>query len=272
MKLNELKVNNVHKNIMDRLDYFVECNKIPNILLYGEHGSGKTTIMDKCIYNIYKDVVDKENYILRVNCAFGKGIQYIRDNVKFFAKTNINNRTNDRIVYKSIVFYNAERLTIDAQSALRRCIEVFNTTTRFFMVVNNISHILHPILSRFSTIYVSYPKINNKLISYYEIINKDELEIEIWKKKRQKIKYILNKNIDEKDVMNMSRDIYKRGISGIDIIEYIRRYEKEDMNKYIFLCNMDKVRQYVRHEYTIIYFILEEYRNAFLQRDRNIGM
>lgn len=276
MKIEELQVNTLHKHIIDRLDYFVECNKIPNILLYGEHGCGKTSIMERCIYNIYKDVVDKDNYILRVNCAFGKGIQYIRDNIKFFAKTNINNKTNDKIVYKSIIFYNAERLTIDAQSALRRCIEVFNNTTRFFMVVNNISHILHPILSRFCTIYVSNPHIHNRLMTYYECnnINNIDIDNEILKKKRQKIKYIIKKkieNIDDTEIIKMSRDIYKKGISGIDIIEYIRKYERNDMNKYIFLCSMDKIRQYIRHEYTIIYLIIEEYRNAFLLRDRNIG-
>ena len=65
-----------------------------------------------------------------VNCAHGKGIKFIREELKFFAKTNINLKEGE--IFKSIVLLNADKLTIDAQSALRRCIELFNHTTRFF--------------------------------------------------------------------------------------------------------------------------------------------
>ena len=87
-----------------------------------------------------------------VNCAHGKGIKFIRDELKQFAKTNI--QFDDNNLFKSIVMYNADELTIDAQSALRRCIELFSHTTRFFIVVENKHKLLKPILSRFCEIYV----------------------------------------------------------------------------------------------------------------------
>ena len=70
-----------------------------------------------------------------VNCAHGKGIKFIRDDLKFFAKTNI--QGNKGILFKTIVLFNADSLTIDAQSAMRRCIESFSYNTRFFIVVEN---------------------------------------------------------------------------------------------------------------------------------------
>jgi DNA polymerase III delta prime subunit len=87
-----------------------------------------------------------------VNCAHGKGIKFIREELKHFSKTNV--QCNDNNLFKSIVLYNADELTIDAQSALRRCIELFSNNTRFFIVVENKYKLLKPILSRFCEIYV----------------------------------------------------------------------------------------------------------------------
>ena len=101
-----------------------------------------------------------------VDCAHGKGIRFIRNELKFFAKTNIQNKKGG--VFKSIILFNADQLTIDAQSALRRCIELFSHTTRFFIVITNKNGILIPILSRFCSIYVSLPIIDGKRLNLYE--------------------------------------------------------------------------------------------------------
>jgi hypothetical protein len=90
--------------------------------------------------------------VMFVNCAHGKGIKFIRDELKYFAKANM--QCNDNNMFKSIVLMNADELTIDAQSALRRCIELFSHNTRFFIIVENKYKLLNPILSRFCEIYV----------------------------------------------------------------------------------------------------------------------
>ena len=61
-------------------------------------------------------------------------------NLKFFAKTNIHLHQGN--IFKSIVLFNADKLTTDAQSALRRCIEQFSHTTRFFIVIENQNKLL----------------------------------------------------------------------------------------------------------------------------------
>ena len=86
--------------------------------------------------------------------------------MKFFAKTNIQN--NDGKLFKSIILFNADKLTTDAQSALRRCIEQFSHTTRFFIIVENQNKLLRPILSRFCNIHIPLPTINDKLISLHK--------------------------------------------------------------------------------------------------------
>ena len=89
-----------------------------------------------------------------------KGFVFIRDQLKFFAKTNIQNKKG--YFFKSIILFNADKLTTDAQSALRRCIERFSHTTRFFIIVEDKNKLLKPILSRFCNIYVAYPLLDGK--------------------------------------------------------------------------------------------------------------
>ena len=37
--------NNNHKQIIDKLNYFIEINQIPNLILYGNNGCGKKYIL-----------------------------------------------------------------------------------------------------------------------------------------------------------------------------------------------------------------------------------
>ena len=77
---------NIHTDIMKKLDYFIKVEKIPNIIFHGESGSGKRTIVNnfvKKIYNNDKDLI--KCYVMDVNCAHGKGIKFIREELKFFA-------------------------------------------------------------------------------------------------------------------------------------------------------------------------------------------
>ena len=165
---------NIHKELFDKLDYFIESFNIPHIIFYGPSGTGKKHILNKFINKIYKN--DREQikkYVMYVNCAHSKGIRFIRDELKFFAKTNIQNFNGK--YFKSIVLSNAEKLTMDAQSALRRCIEQFSHNTRFFIIVENINTLLKPILSRFCNIYIPLPKINNTSINLH-VKNNEELD------------------------------------------------------------------------------------------------
>jgi hypothetical protein len=57
---------------------------------------------------------------------------------------------------------------MDAQSALRRCIELFSHNTRFFIIAEDKYNLMKPILSRFCEIFVSEPVINNKIVNLYQ--------------------------------------------------------------------------------------------------------
>ena len=242
----------IHEKLKKKLDYFIENHKIPHIIFYGNSGTGKKYVLNYFIKKIYKnDQIKIKEYVMYVNCAHCKGIRFIRDELKFFAKRNMQN--NNGKIFKSIILLNAEKLTTDAQSALRRCIEQFSHNTRFFIVIENIDSLLNPILSRFCNIYIPYPKINNIQQNLYNITNNHEiiLKKEHWLKNKLSKKNIF-RNV--KEITPFVEEIYDKGYSALDILNYIEK--TNDKNKYKFLFYFDKIRREFRNEKQILFFII----------------
>ena len=160
------KTTNYHPEIKSKLDFFLSTGKIPNIIFHGPSGSGKRTIVQQFISDIYQHKKEHiKAYVMYVNCAHGKGIKFVREELKFFAKTHVNVEGTGN--FKTIILLNADELTIDAQSALRRCIELFSHTTRFFIVVQDKYKLLKPILSRLCEIFVYDPMIKGKKVNLH---------------------------------------------------------------------------------------------------------
>lgn len=145
----------IHQNIYNRLNAFFKSNNVPNILFYGPTGCGKSTVINQFIRQIYHENTARiKKFTLHIDCTHFKGIKFIRDELKFFAQSNF----TDDDTFKIIILQNADKLTIDAQSALRRCIEIFIRSTRFFIDVTDKEGLIKPILSRFCSIYIPIPE------------------------------------------------------------------------------------------------------------------
>jgi DNA polymerase III delta prime subunit len=255
----------IHQDIKNKLKYFYEVHKIPNILFHGPSGSGKRTIVNEFIDTIYENNREKiKSFVMYVNCSHGKGIKFIRDELKFFAKTHIN--SNGGSTFKSIVLLNADKLTMDAQSALRRCIELFSHNTRFFIVAEDKYNLMKPILSRFCEICVPEPILNGKLINLYKYnLNnvfdmKDEKIIsENWLKKELQKPSLNNSTIEE--LMNLSTKLYEKAYSALDILKLLENNKflenKLKMEKrYELLICFNRVKKELRNEKLLMLFIL----------------
>lgn len=245
----------IHQSIHKKLDYFLEINKIPNLLFHGPNGSGKKTILTGFMEKIYPIPEERLQYVLEVNCGMGKGIKFIREELKFFAKTNIDHKASGR--FKSIILYNVENLTIDGQSALRRCIEVYSFTTRFFMVTDDKYKLLKPILSRFCEIWVPLPIIRNKPTNLYQlqITTKITCLKTDWLYKQVK----KNSNLNPVELIEFTKQLYQKGYSGVHILEYIRLYEPNTEEKYEWLIYLEKARKEIRNECLLMYMMLHMY-------------
>ena len=244
---------NIHSKIYEKLDYFYSINKIPHIIFHGSSGSGKRTIVDNFLKKIYQNDNKKiKSNVMMVNCAHGKGIKFIREELKFFAKTNI--QANSGVLFKTIVLINADNLTIDAQSALRRCIELFSSNTRFFIIVENKHKLLNPILSRFCEIYVPEYIIDGKVINLHQYSLKKNLDfIDIEKETLKWITEKMDNFIKNKEnqeihgiMVNLASEFYEKGLSCLDLIKWIDNTEKLES---LVRCNILMYFNNIKSEY-----------------------
>lgn len=254
-------IKNIHENIYNKLDYFYSQQKIPHIIFHGSSGSGKRTIVDNFLKKIYQNDHKKiKTNVMFVNCAHGKGIKFIREELKFFAKTNI--QSNSGVIFKSIVLLNADNLTIDAQSALRRCIELFSSNTRFFIIVENKHKLLNPILSRFCEIYVPEYIENGKVVNLHKLNMKYEAQI-THHDERVDMKMIkcMNESMDHSQMIEMAVDFYENGISCLDFIRWIERTAHIDgIIKTEILMKFDKIKSEYRCEKLLLLTLFDSFR------------
>jgi DNA polymerase III delta prime subunit len=258
----------IHQNIKNKLKYFYDIHKIPNILFNGSSGSGKSYIVNEFMKLIYDDDKEKiQNLVMFVNCSHGKGIKFIRDELKMFAKSHIN--SNGGNTFKSIILFNCDKLTTDAQSALRRCIELFSHNTRFFITVEDKNKLLRPILSRFCEIYIPEPENIINLYKYnilqnFNIDDHKQRRVDYLKRSIQQT-ILINQNsetldyeISETELFEFIIKIYEKGYSALDLINLIENnliYTYED-RKYEILIAFEKIRKEFRNEKMLLFFII----------------
>ena len=202
--------------VQKRLAHFLKTMNIPHILFHGPCcGDVKTRIINDFIQQIYLTPEQIRANTLFVDCAHAKGIKYIREELKTFAMTNIQMTTG----LKLIVMSNADQLTIDAQSALRRCIEVYSSNTRFIIQVDDRHTLLKPILSRFCEIYIPPPDGSYKYTVKY--CNKTPATTTII---QQLLPHPKNtQQITVLDLHKICNEFYEMGISCMDILVFIEK-------------------------------------------------
>jgi DNA polymerase III delta prime subunit len=160
---------------------------------------------------------------------------------------------------------------MDAQSALRRCIELFSHNTRFFIIVEDKYKLLKPILSRFCEIYVPEPEYKGKIINLYKF-NLDET-FKLTSIKNVKVEWLkkeLQKPITlETDLIAFSTKLYEKGYSSLDLIKLIEdgTIKINENKKYDLLIAFNKIRKEFRNEKLLILFIMNF---SFLDLETNL--
>lgn len=129
-------------DITSRLKSYVESGNLPHLLFAGPPGTGKTTCAIALSRELFGDHW-KENFH-ELNASDERGIDVVRGKIKEFARTAPIGMQSFKIIFLD----EADALTADAQSALRRTMEKFSQTCRFVLSCNYSSKIIEPIQSR----------------------------------------------------------------------------------------------------------------------------
>jgi hypothetical protein len=283
-----------HQMVWSKLNAFCESGKIPHILFHGSSGTGKKTLVQLFIHKLYQNNIqptdqtqppsvlnrgedqeddqkkgekkEKEELkpisldklrrnVMWVNCAQRKGIKFIREDLKFFAQTNV----SADVPFKIIVLHNADYLTNDAQSALRRCMEQYSQTTRFIGIVQNKRRLLFPILSRFCEIFVptdpTTPNLHQlKIKSQFADLH---FGIDVNQTISDTIAHAPLATVSE--VMAQVDSLYDKGITSIDVLQWIRNnpnYSKE-MRAFIGIrTNTERIE--FRNEKLFMFHVLQQ--------------
>ncbi len=148
-------------------------NELPHLLFTGAAGVGKTTTALCLAREILGENWKRDT--LELNASDERGIKMVRERVKEFAsimKLSLNKIENEK-PFKIIILDEADEMTSEAQTALRRIIEDSSRTTRFIFICNYLSHIIEPIQSR--CVIFRFTKVSEEIvIEYLKTICKNE--------------------------------------------------------------------------------------------------
>ena len=226
------------QGIKDTFLQFLKKGEIPNLLLSGPAGCGKTTVAKALCHELGVDF-----YVINGSDE-GRFLDTVRNNAKNFASTV--SLTSDS-KHKVIIIDEADNTTSDVQLLLRASIEEFSKNCRFIFTCNYKNKIIEPLHSRCSVVDFNINKRDKPTIAaeFFKRINHilEEEKIEADKKV---LAELINKHFpDWRRVLN---ELQRYSVSGkIDsgILAAFSDVAVNDLIKNLKTKNFPEVRKWV---------------------------
>jgi replication factor C subunit 2/4 len=154
------------------------------MLFYGPPGTGKTSTILALAKELYGPEMMRTR-VLELNASDERGISIVREKVKDFARMQLTNPSSADYrkrypcpPFKIIILDEADSMTQDAQSALRRTMETYSKITRFCLICNYVTRIIDPLASRCSKFRFKSLDQGNARRRLREIAEKENVGVE----------------------------------------------------------------------------------------------
>lgn len=150
-------------------EHWVANKEMPNVLLYGVAGVGKTAAAISLANGILED--NRKNNFFEINASDDRKLETVRNRIKEIASTK---RIGD-VPFKIILLDEMDGMTKDAQNALKRIMERYSDNCRFIITCNDRHKIINPLMSRCAN--YNFKRLNNKDMKYIlcEILSKENI-------------------------------------------------------------------------------------------------
>ena len=219
---------------------FLETGEIPNLLLSGPPGIGKTTVARALCESLGAD------YIVINGSDEGRFLDTVRNQAKNFASTVSLQQTG---THKIIIIDEADNTTHDVQLLLRANIEAFYKNCRFIFTCNYKNKILEPLHSRCAVIDFSITGKQKPAIaaSFFQRLN-DILDTERIEADKKVLIELVNKHFpDWRRVLNECQRYSVGGTIDSGILASFSDLKVHDVIKHLKEKNFPEVRKWVNN-------------------------
>jgi len=133
------------ENTHNKIKRIIDEKNMPNIIITGVPGIGKTTTILCIAKNLLKQYF--EEAILELNASDERGVKTVQESIEYFCKKKID-FNNTTAKHKIVLLDEADNMTTKAQQAINNLMETYHQSTRFAFTCNNSFDIIEAIQSR----------------------------------------------------------------------------------------------------------------------------
>jgi len=218
-----------NEHLKAKVEQYVTTGDIPHLLLYGQAGTGKTTLAKIIVKNIECDY-------LYINASDERNIDTVRDKIKSFASS---------VGFKPIkvvILDESDYLTPIAQAALRNVMETFSKHTRFVLTCNYVERIIDPIQSRCQTYNIIPPSKKEVAMHIKQLLETENVQFSL-----DDMAVIVNASYpDIRQVINSTQRQVVENVLQLDVTSLIQNdFKIQLVNMIARRAKLTEIRQFV---------------------------